>query len=82
LGALLTRGGRTIVFGEQRLKFKIYADGRVEETVTGVLGDECLKITEELNEKLGKVIVQKDTEEMLQEVVVKNTVYESTKAEW
>ena len=37
-----------------RVKFRIYPDGRVEETVSGIRGSDCTKVTEELNEKLGK----------------------------
>ena len=69
--------------GTQRIKFKIYPDGRVEETVFGVQGEECLKVTEELNEKLGKVVSTKQTEEMLQQPVKEqNKVYQSQKTEW
>ena len=44
------------LYGETvRVKFRIHPDGRIEETVTGVKGSDCVKITEELNEKLGEV---------------------------
>ena len=46
-----------------RVKFRIYPDGRVEETVSGIRGSDCTKVTEELNEKLGKVTQTKPTEE-------------------
>ena len=47
---------RTALNGETvRVKFRIYPDGRVEETVSGIRGSDCTKVTEELNEKLGKV---------------------------
>ena len=59
--------------GHVQIKFKIYADGRVEETVKGVKGMACNQITDELNEKLGQVITSKPTEEAFQqEVTVKN----------
>lgn len=70
---------------EQRLEFKIYPDGRVEEKVFGVKGEECLKVTEELNEKLGQVASTQQTEEMLEEKVVdkdKDKVYEGKFSEW
>ena len=48
---------RTALNGETvRVKFRIYPDGRVEETVSGIRGSDCTKVTEELNEKLGKVL--------------------------
>ena len=46
-----------------RVKFRIYPDGRVEETVSGIRGSDCTKVTEELNEKLGKVTQTKPTED-------------------
>jgi hypothetical protein len=64
--------------GIETVEFKIYADGRVEEVVQGVKGDGCLKITEKVNEALGKVISSAPTAEMHeQEVVVMQTLTES-----
>jgi len=34
--------------GTQRIKFKIYPNGRVEETVYGVKGEQCLKVNSQL----------------------------------
>ena len=69
---------RTALNGETvRVKFRIYPDGRVEETVSGIRGSDCTKVTEELNEKLGKVTQTKPTEEMFQEKVdVKTEVFD------
>ena len=39
----------------ERIKFRILQDGTVEETVEGINGDACEKITEELEEKLGNL---------------------------
>ena len=74
----------TIRFGGlERIKFKIYPDGRVEETVIGIKGEECLKVTEEINDKLGKVVSTQNTEEMMEQPVTdQNKVYESNKAQW
>lgn len=38
----------------EQIEFKIYPDGRVEETVRGVKGNNCHKVTEKINEALGK----------------------------
>jgi len=54
---------------QERIEFKIFPDGRVEEKVLGVQGDACLKITEDINEKLGNVISTTPTEEMYQEEI-------------
>lgn len=62
----------------EQIEFKIYPDGRVEETVRGVKGENCHKVTEKINEKLGKVIQSAPTEEMYeQEVVIDQTLTES-----
>ena len=78
------RPRRTALNGETvRVKFRIYPDGRVEETVSGIRGSDCTKVTEELNEKLGKVTQTKPTEEMFQEKVdVKTEVFDQNFSEW
>lgn len=59
----------------ETLEFKIYPDGRVEETVRGVKGGSCTKVTEKINEALGKVVQSAPTEEMFeQDVVVDQTL--------
>ena len=75
---------RTALNGETvRVKFRIYPDGRVEETVSGIRGSDCTKVTEELNEKLGKVTQTKPTEEMFQEKVdVQTEVFDQNVSEW
>lgn len=66
-----------------QVKFRIHADGRVEETVLGVKGSDCQKVTEDLNEKLGSVISSQPTEEMFeQKVAVAENVYETKFSEW
>lgn len=66
----------------ERLEFKIHSDGRVEETVRGVKGNNCNKVTEKINEKLGKVVATSPTEEMFQEEVkVTQKIYQS-ESDW
>ena len=38
-----------------RIKFRILQDGTVEETVEGISGASCEKLTEELEKKLGNL---------------------------
>jgi uncharacterized membrane protein len=60
----------------EQIEFKIYPDGRVEELVRGIKGNNCHKITEKINEQLGEVIASRPTEEMYeQEVQVSQTLY-------
>ncbi|GAX19991.1 hypothetical protein FisN_1Lh535 [Fistulifera solaris] len=64
----------------EQIEFKIYPDGRVEETVRGVKGGDCHKITEDINAALGVVISSSPTEEMFeQEVVVNQKI---TQSDW
>lgn len=67
----------------EQIEFKIYPDGRVEETVRGVKGNNCHKVTERINEQLGEVISSQPTEEMFeQEVKVTQTLYQSESSDW
>ena len=62
----------------ERIEFTIYPDGRVEEVVRGIKGDNCHKITDEINQHLGKVIDSKPTEEFYeQKIVVDQTITEN-----
>ena len=66
----------------EQLEFKIYSDGRVEETVRGVKGNNCHKVTEGINEMLGKVVASEPTEEMYeQEVVVDQSLTQTVDGE-
>uniref|UniRef100_A0A7R9WN70 Uncharacterized protein n=1 Tax=Craspedostauros australis TaxID=1486917 RepID=A0A7R9WN70_9STRA len=64
--------------GLEQIEFKIFPDGRVEEVVRGVKGGDCHKVTEKINNMLGKVVETKPTEEMYeQKLVVDQTLTES-----
>ena len=57
------------------LRFKIRQDGRVEETVEGIVGDGCIELTEKLEAALGSVELRKPTSEaFLQNQVQKQTI--------
>jgi len=59
----------------EQIEFKIFPDGRVEETVRGIKGNNCHQVTEKINESLGEVIASAPTEEMYeQELVVDQTI--------
>jgi hypothetical protein len=68
----------------EQIEFKIYPDGRVEETVRGVKGNNCHKVTEKINEMLGEVVASRPTEEMFeQEASVSETLYnKDTSSGW
>lgn len=59
----------------EQIEFKIFPDGRVEEIVRGVKGNNCNKVTEKINQALGEVVATQPTEEMFeQELVIDNTL--------
>ncbi len=45
----------------ETLEFIIYPDGRVKETVTGIVGSSCQEVTAAIEQQLGVVIEQKPT---------------------
>jgi hypothetical protein len=53
----------------ERIEYKIYPDGRVEQRVIGVKGSDCVKLTESVNQELGEVIMSEPTEEMFEQKV-------------
>ena len=70
----------------EQVEFKIYPDGSVEETVRGIKGSNCHKVTEKINEALGEVIASSPTEELFeQELLVEQTITENvgdSSSEW
>ena len=46
---------------QRTLRFKIYQDGRVQETVEGFEGDSCNEATKNLEDALGEVKTKKLT---------------------
>lgn len=59
----------------EQLEFTIYPDGRIEELVRGVKGQNCHKVTDEINQHLGDVVASRPTEELYEnEVVVDQTL--------
>jgi hypothetical protein len=58
----------------ETLEFIIYPDGRVKETVTGIVGSSCQEVTAAIEEQLGVVISQSPTSDYYAQ-----TVYQSEK---
>ena len=60
---------------QRTLRFKIRQDGRVEETVEGLVGDACINLTEKLEDALGTVERREPTSEtFLREKVQKQII--------
>ncbi|MEZ2228907.1 MULTISPECIES: DUF2997 domain-containing protein [unclassified Microcoleus] len=47
----------------ETLEFVIYPDGRVQETVTGIMGASCAEVTAAIEAQLGVVLHQESTSE-------------------
>jgi hypothetical protein len=47
----------------ETLEFIIYPDGRVKETVTGIVGASCAEVTAAIEAQLGTVVAQQNTSE-------------------
>lgn len=47
----------------ETLEFIIYPDGRVEERVTGIVGNSCAEVTAAIEAQLGRVVSQEQTSE-------------------
>ena len=60
---------------QRTLRFKIRQDGRVEETVEGLIGEACIDLTEKLEDALGTVERREPTSDtFLHEKVQKQTI--------
>lgn len=47
----------------ETLEFIIFPDGRVKETVTGIVGASCAEVTAAIEAQLGVVVAQQTTSE-------------------
>jgi Protein of unknown function (DUF2997) len=57
----------------ETLEFIIYPDGRVKETVTGIVGASCQEVTAAIEAQLGRVVsVEKTSEHFAQKVQQSN----------
>jgi len=60
---------------QRTLRFKIRQDGRVEETVEGLVGEACIDLTEKLEDALGTVERREPTSDaFLRENFQKQTI--------
>jgi hypothetical protein len=65
----------------ETLEFIIYPDGRVKETVTGIVGTSCQEVTAAIEAQLGRVISQEKTAEYFAEKVNQSN-QSSNQATW
>ncbi|MBE9047494.1 DUF2997 domain-containing protein [Pleurocapsales cyanobacterium LEGE 10410] len=60
----------------ETLEFIIYPDGRVKETVTGIVGSSCQEVTAAIEEQLGVVVKREQTSDYY----AQNTIESATVA--
>ncbi len=61
----------------ETLEFIIYPDGRVKETVTGIVGSSCEEVTAAIEKQLGIVVNQQQTAEYYAQEQVQSTTVAS-----
>lgn len=68
----------------ETLEFVIYPDGRVQETVTGIIGNSCSEVTAAIEAQLGQVVTQEPTSEYFAKTVDQSTTVttQATFSEW
>jgi hypothetical protein len=68
----------------ETLEFIIYPDGRVKETVTGIVGSSCQEVTAAIEEQLGVVVAQKQTADYYAQNKVRSTkaVAQNSYSDW
>ena len=68
----------------ETLEFVIYPDGRVQETVTGIIGASCEEVTAAIEAQLGTVIDTEQTSEFFAAQVYQanNTTTQNALSQW
>jgi hypothetical protein len=68
----------------ETLEFIIYPDGRVKETVTGIVGSSCQEVTKAIEEQLGVVVSQSPTSDYYAQQVAQSekVATQSTFSDW
>lgn len=57
----------------ETLEFIIYPDGRVKETVTGIVGASCQEVTAAIEAQLGRVLSNEKTSQYYQQPITEST---------
>ncbi|MGK7939046.1 MAG: DUF2997 domain-containing protein [Crocosphaera sp.] len=57
----------------ETLEFIIYPDGRVKETVTGIIGSSCQEVTKAIEAQLGRVVSVEKTSQYYAQPVNQST---------
>jgi len=57
----------------ETLEFIIHPDGRVQEKVTGIIGNSCTEVTAEIEAQLGEVVSTEHTSEYFAQNTIDST---------
>ncbi len=57
----------------ETLEFIIHPDGRVQEKVTGIIGNSCTEVTATIEAQLGEVVSTEHTSEYFQQNTINST---------
>jgi Protein of unknown function (DUF2997) len=68
----------------ETLEFIIFPDGRVQEKVTGIVGNSCAEVTAAIEAELGRVVSQENTAEYFAAVALQTeaAMTQTTFSEW
>lgn len=66
----------------ETLEFIIRPDGRVQETVTGIVGASCAEVTTAIEAQLGRVVATQKTAEYYAQNTVQNTPVQTFQTHW
>lgn len=66
----------------ETLEFIIYPDGRVQETVTGIVGNSCAEVTAAIEAQLGRVVSQEQKSEYFAQTLQQSATAQATCSEW
>lgn len=67
----------------ETLEFIIYPDGRVKETVTGIVGSSCQEVTAAIEKELGTVLSTETTSDYFAQTVSQsNETTTSVQSNW
>lgn len=70
----------------ETLEFIIYPDGRVKETVTGIVGASCAEVTAAIEAQLGVVVAQQTTSEYFaqrhEQIAAETVAAKTTYSQW
>ena len=68
----------------ETLEFIIYPDGRVKETVTGIVGSSCQEVTAAIEAQLGVVVDQQTTSDYYAKITAQSAsvATQSSYSDW